>query len=753
MPIGGDYRLGEQTASGLSVAAVQPSYAPLDVMVPEDNTTYVDPITGLDADYREAELPPDAEITDEAIEKAEKALVDALQKGSDAAYDIGKAEKEFWHRARQLYAHENEDDDVNDPLAKRGLWIGIISKHVAISMAQMIGEHIPDPSAMDFFEFKAESVAASGVVDMLTAVARRTFRNMNPEKANGFTSTYAMMLTDLHCIGNTFATMSYATLQGKADDMGDGVTDGPCLQYWDPANVWPWRLDVDSISETFVTIWDPIAPDAIEDFDFHNMETVWEKEVIQPTEMRDEQARPESDYTDNVSDDTTDMLRRCIGIGHFPWHMVAQCYGEKRATHEFRQQTLAALAAKFGRSARNHEQVLWDPSTVTNETWWTMEWIGETLVSCRPYPLLLPLGRSPIIHDTFWKINGRLLGQGFYHRAEPLERIYNMLRRKQLTITGLAADPPVEIDRGLIDAAWWQINGYDLRLEPNMIIERISSLTNPQLASIPAIRPLQFNERAIPMIQNETVAIDGEIAAITGINDQMEGTSSEKTATESANNLQQGLTLTRAKNKLLEHGLLKEIVERVYCVNRQAIIELGQPIPVTMTSTTEGLQNAVLSPDQVMNLSEVSVIMTGMNSPGNRSAMLAALDRYLNRWMQVGGVDMVEAMTYEGKALGISGVERLQLAKPPEQLQQIIQDASRLYGPAGVEAVVRQLPAMLQQQLMGFVMSGGTGGPPPPSAPGAGGTGEQTAAGPPAGDPPAPPVNMLAGAGGQGETY
>lgn len=716
MPLSSDFRNTEQQAydraQGLSIDGLiqQPvPYDPLEVVIVNDSLM-PEADAELEQQTMEREGKPETpELLD--VEELETKLCAVFREGTEAAYALSEDTKRKWETFRSLARGENPWDDPDDPLSQLGIYLPVLAKALEVYQAQMTLELIPDPSEMDFFELKAKLPGQDSVGAALTELLRDKFRVMSPDQCNGFLDMFDMLLRDRSQIGNCIGMFTHEFLSDPMEgDDNDGLVEGPVLQRFDPANVWPWRTDVNSFYETAATIYEPVAPDQIKNFGWQNVDKIIESEELAPVTELDDQAKG-AEFVDESTNrqPTMEMYARNIYVGRFPWHMLAKRYGHKYCTPEFKQQVVYTLASKYGVDIDTGAPA-WDPQTANDETWWIGEWVGQTLAAMKPYPLDLPLGKSPLIHDKFYPVPGCIWGQGFYDRAANEERLLNFCNRAITTTIGFASNPPAEIFRDLIDEEYSQIHGSHFRMEPGQQIWR-KGFTREQLEAR-CIRPMEYNERAIPLIREHMAALFGQIRTLTGVNEQMEGNSASQTATENANNLQQGLSLTRAKTKLTEHGLLKEIVTRAYVITMQALREIGLPQNVVTSQRNQALQQMTVMPEDAMTLSQIRVVMTGMNSPGNKMGQIDAFKDYLMTWLPLGGVDLIEAQKIHLKLMDFSGSDRL-TQQAPQDLVIMWQQALQMYGPQGAMAWAQNfLNPMQQQMIIGFVMGTPPGGPP-----------------------------------------
>lgn len=624
-----------------------------------------------------------------------------LDDGTNAANGILSAKHERWRAYIKLADGSNPDDDPTDPLvAEYGVYFPILARAKDVLKANLLIELINDPSEMDFFnvKFLVEGLLQYG--DAATALMRDKFRTMRPEDADEFYGLVDQFLEDYLIFGNLFGLCSHDSV---IESDGTVVTEGPVVEKLDPMNVRPWRLDVDNIAQTEVSIYAPLNDDEL-DVQGYPEQLVQEirktvtKTAISKRDRRTSETSTEQSNPDEIAGWIAEDYERWICYGRFPIHQLQKLLNRQDEDYQaFRLEAVQALAALYG----------FDPTKAFQSNgqlarYWEFHWIGKHLVRCRPYPLALPRGRGPVVHVSMLKRNGYLLGYGLYDRGQWDERLYNFFQRALIRLTAFQIRPPMWYDSTAIDPEFLQEHQGAWELEWDMkvpVVMGTGNLSKP-------LEVIDLNSRSIPLMIQAAGIRDASLRELTGVHTGLEGKDESPTATQASNNLQQSRMLVVWIVRRLARSLLRDLVLRCYVIEKQAM-EVGQLVQnISMSQAGSALQTLEVWPQHLVDEELIDVRVSGGTGLGSRMEQIAAVERFNDRWIPSGLLDLPRAAKLEGMIKGIPGLEQMLTATDPQQMMSWIQFSMMLFGPEGI----RYLPQSVQQLMMGAPMMGGGGG-------------------------------------------
>jgi hypothetical protein len=677
------------------------AYATATNMAMEGDPVYLGAPDAIQPDMMEPEVVDYAPL--------ETALINYLHEGHAAAVSVSEPIKRDWVVFMRMARAISALDDPDDTFTDLGVWIATIAKAKDTLRAQIVNDLIPDPGSMDFFRLDILREFWERYGEIITKLLQDKFRAAQPQDCEGgFIDLFDMEVDDWLTIGNMLTIVSNEQEQGDLD--ADHVISGPTPQYLDPFNVWPWDIDVNTFRDTNTTIYQPISRYELRDGEgsiFTNVDKVIESETCVSLPRRDATADSGAD----VSSLITKLYPRYTYLGRWPSIELKEVVKEKY------DGMVAAMGAAYG----------FDPAQCDAERWWQMEYVGDTLICCRPFPLTLPKGRGPILHEVLYKVNGQLWGEGLYHRVQWDERILNFFHRCVINIAGMAADPPYVARRHLMDPEWLQRRGEGGALEAGEAIWVIGN-DGGQKPFEPLYPPIEV----IRLLQDQKKEREDNLSELIGVTSAMEGEDKTKTATQNANNLQQSLGMAKYWEKKLETGYLREIVCRMYAVMRQVMTLSGMPEQTTMSFEEMTVQSIPVAPEMLADETFVSVVMTGLNSPGNKFNQSKAFGEFVNRWVATGGLNIPEAIKTDAKILGLGNAEALIAQVDPMAAQAAMFNLTSVGGPNAMKlASPAVMQALAQQQGGGLpgapmppgpnVPTGPAGLPMAPNAPAAGG--------------------------------
>lgn len=696
-------------------------------------------------------------IDEDTMRAIESAISMTLRQNRQNAIGRDFWRKRDWMMFRAMKEGNPPGDDENHPLVQLGYHPPLIAKYEQQMRTTILNMLIPDASEYDFFELEADPLwqGFDGISEALTELLRRKFKQMAPHAANGFFNTLDLMMADYDDIGTCVGLCTYDMLSDPFEPGNtDGLIDGPSVQWVDVFNVFPDRDDVNTLSETFVHIWDPVIPENIERMGLVNLD-----KLPKPSpqfnrfmnyaffsEAQTVQWSPGKYYQLPA----LNQYPRWIGLGRFPFSQVKDALrgtlGEEWADLPMEQsfgQLMQMIAPKFMPDV--------DPATIRIDTFFDIQCddTSDILLKCRPYSLKLPRGKGPLIDDRLYKSPGYVWGDGLYKRCQLDERFYADLERQAITWTKFESQGVwLEYDE-LLDDEYREHRGDQFKVEPGMIVK--GKLSNSTSATgVQPINRIQLGTQpALEMIGEKQQQIVGRMQDLTSINNDVQGQSTAKTATQSAQNLQQGLSILQGVAKSIESGMLREIVARCYVVMQQAALLSGFVPPVTVSSEEALLRTIRMSPADIMSLTYINVRMMGLLAPGNKANQLQQFLEYFQIFSQTGALDINECAKVGGKMLGFSGSGSLLYKPDPNMIMGEMQNYQNAGIPLGT--AISFLPPAHQQGI-GMMMQpppgGSQPGQPPPDNQGKPGSpppsGQQ-------GGPPMPP-NMMqsSGPGGNG---
>lgn len=643
--------------------------------------------------------PPAVPQNDAELERIETALINILRRNTNEAIGQQFYRKRRWLMYMMMEAAKPPLDDPNDPLVQLGYFIPILAKFSDMMGALIMQILFPDPSAQDWFELDAKPLwpGIEMLAEAITNLERDKFRQSCPSQPGGFLGVVSNMLRDLRTFGNFVGLVTHDIISDPLDPTSeDGLIEGPQLRRVPPQNAFPWRDDVGSFAETFTAIYDPMTVDQAHQMDFVNTDKLFKDESpkrmrnLYMTQMLD--SFQGNSILDEWRSPGPEQYERWVGIGRFPFYQLRQELGTQEDKVVFEPDfdaLMQTLSVKFQ----------FNPLEVKPETWFDIEWVGDTVVKCKPYELALPKGMGPIWHYGLYPRADYLWADGIYDRCQWDARFFNSLQRAVLTIVSFSAKGVFTANKDMLDQTWYQMHGSQLKFSPGDIVE----LDTRPGDNRKFFEKAETNEKAIPLIREQMGQQLAGIRMITGIYEDLEGNSDAGTATQSANNLQQGMAIIESICKVLEDGPLKELVARYFVVMQQAAQTIGHSQDVVMSSEQNVLSQITLTPEDIINLNCFYIRMTGRNSPANKMNLLDKLIAISQMCAQWGTMDLNEAQRLMLTMAGVPGwANRLAFQPDPGMMMAMMQNLQQTAGAGWAHYV----PPGLQQQ-MGMMMIGG----------------------------------------------
>lgn len=682
----------------------------------------------------------EVDLNDPELMACEQALITVLSYNTDKAIGYSMRRNQRWMMFQQMsQACPPYQDDPNDPLINLGYYVPQLAKLDETMGALILNTLFQDPSKYDFFRLdaKPEWQGIGMLSEALTAQLQNKFRIMRPEANSGFLGVFDLMLRDFRKFGNMLGLITHEILSDPMQAVTmDDIIMGPSVQKVDPFNAKPWRTDVENATDTPWSLYDPMTPDQAHQMGFENEAGLFENE--QPKDIRN---RYMEFYTDSYQNydlytewtaPTTQQYERWVYLGKFPYYLMRQQMGE---SNEKEVQFDMDFQAMMGKLAGKFQ---FDPMGATPDTWFEIHYVGNTIIRCKPYGINLPVGMGPIIHHKLYPVSGYLWGEGIWDRCQWDERFFNDLQRAVIHIVKFTAKGVYAVREDMIKREWLQLHGPQLRFQPDDVIE----LDTQPGDNRKFFEKVEINEAAIPFIREQQKQLVDQMQADTGMYPDMQGQSRAKTLGQTQINVQAGNNLVDWIIKLIENGLLREIVSRMYVVMEQAANELGHVGSVSVSAEDGLMQSVMLQPADIISLNFVDITMTGAASPANRANTIASVNQIAQMFLPTGAIDIQKTVKTLCKLAQVPPDEIM--FKPDMQdVMSMIQNLQTVAGPNWMQFV----PQSIQQQ-MGMMLGPGPAAPPP-GAPGAGAKGPQPAGGPqqqsPGGQLPPPQ-----GAGPQG---
>jgi len=608
------------------------------------------------------------------------------------AVSLSQDVKSKWAKYHQMKMGVWQDDFQDDPLVELGVHQQYLARHIDTLKSVLLNDLIPDPATMDWFH--AESHFGMGAYgDGITQLLREKFKRMRPEDSENFVDWLDRELDDWLTLGNLCSIVTHEMLSGSDGDM---VFQGACVQWIDPFNVWPWRTDINTMSQVDTTIFAPVTEEELHQGTFFNKEQIFERVAPGSWSKRD----PLAESSGHSQGYHEPLYSRYVDFIRIPWRKIISQLSE---TYEgiTEEVLIDVLSQEFG----------FDPATaVSPNTWWNIERIGDELAHCRPYPLVLPAGRSPILHVPMFKTNASVWGNGIYDRGHWDEVFKNFYHRALIRLSSINADPPIGFFPDMIDPEWLAEHDEKAVFEPSQHI--------PLVPGAPQQKPfaeLAVNPQALPMLAERGQYHEEQMRDLTGANSSIEGRDKSRTATQNSNNLTMSLSLTSAWEKTLENVFLREILLRTYTVTQQAMLTADITEIIPGGADLQMLRMMVVTPEQMVDLNLLDFKMTArLKSPGNRLQLIQALREFIQTWLPTGLLSLPQAMREHAKALDIPAWERMLLQMSPEEISMVQQNLSISFmgqGPAG--------PGQ-ETNVGGSSVPGGGGVKTSPSGPSAG---------------------------------
>ena len=394
------------------------------------------------------------------LEAVEDAVLDLVDGGLTQAIGLSQDVKRRWSLFLRMKQGLPPEEWEDDPLIDLDVYLPDLAKFTDTLRSQYLNDLIDDPSMMDFFEIDSPAQGVWPYTEAVSSLLQHKFKEMKPRNCTGYMDFLSRSFDDLLTLGNMTSIATHEVLEG---DDGDMVRQGPTMQWVDPFNVWPWRTDVHTLDETDVTVYDPLSEWELTIGDYQNVEEALEIETTGPGGMRDENASADSEE-DGGGQQHESLKHRYVSFLKWPIFRLVRAL-EADYPEVTSEDVVLALATKYE----------FDLESVRAGGWWDIQHIGETLIRCKPYPLLLPVDRSPLMLHGLNKRNGQLWSLGLYDRGAWDERLKNLFHRHLITLSAFNSRPPIAVYHDMIEPEYLQVRGEDFRLEPGDTIPLVTS--------------------------------------------------------------------------------------------------------------------------------------------------------------------------------------------------------------------------------------------------------------------------------------
>lgn len=622
------------------------------------------------------EMEPGA-VDDQAArdEKIKDCVMRLMRRGHDNAVATNKR----FHDRMALYRRLRRaiaplDGDPNDPLAE--MWTPTIGAMIESGKSQELTNLVPDPASMDFIEVHAEDVGLDDYCQAITQKLRNEYRSMRPQVSdNGLVDLIDRWIEDRYVTGNCLATSAHQVLSGHRSP--DEQYIGGCVdEHVDPMCTYPWNISITSARRQKFTFYDPATEDDLERMGIPDdiLEEVRDKCVAQPLPPVDPDTQDQEYWLGDDFDLTQNATayKRIMFSGMFPWSEFRREWGEKADDLPDKAEIVSSLARLFG----------FDLASVELDSYWDLQWIYPVMIRCRPLQLELAPGAGPIRHEVQYKVAGQFWGEGFYDRAQWHERLANFFEQCGARIAGLMADPPTIFRKYMLDMDHLQLNGITPRLERGMAI------FVKQAAASPGEKPVEsilLHADALGAIFDTMAGTKDSVREILGVYADVQGQSTAKTATQGANNLQQGLVQFLAAIKRFENGFLRRGGEADYVIMCQAITMGGVPVNVPISIENKILSSLTLTPEMLLPLGPVSIRMTGSTNPGNRQHMIENALNFATTFVPLGAVDAIETAQIVAAYMDLPNKEKLIPDPSGQNLMKRFVNAKQILGDAAIQ--------------------------------------------------------------------
>ncbi|MEN6532952.1 MAG: hypothetical protein ABFD89_04775 [Bryobacteraceae bacterium] len=603
----------------------------------------------------------------EAVKTTEDRLALVMRQKLLAAQALSDATKRKWSMWIMMRHHGGLQDDPTHPLTELGLYIASLGKYVQTMKANMLRSVLPSAADMDFFALKAKWMGLEDTAEKWEALQREKFKSMSPTAASSFQGVTDMLMDDLLTIGNCVALPKYAFEdESPTPVLSPQVQHGPVIEWLDPFNCSPDSVTVNSAAQANWFVYDPITREELEDAanGFVNVERVVEEVPETDVSVRERNTGDEEIGEDREKTEwESDFLgyERHIYLGRFPWAQMRMAGDVDKAA------VMEELAAVYG----------FDPAA-GGQYWW-IEFIGNIVTVCKPYPYWLPRGVGPIEHHGLIRRNGFLWANGMYDLAGAEERIMNAHHRDVVTIARLAARPPKWFDRSKVDQDFLTGPGDTM---PAVAPDQSIPCTNTD--GKPPWGYADVREGVIKLLRGEISAHESSMRELTGATTAVEGTDQSDTATQANNNLQQSQMLVEYFSMAYESGPMRQMVRRTLVMMMQAIYETqsAEIVPVSYDEMT--LQMMEVRPEHVVDMALIDVQMLGTSNPGNKMGQFSAIMQLMQMFLPTGMISVYDAFKLLCKVLGVRGAEQLLAMKDIDDQQKMMFNQIAALGIKGV---------------------------------------------------------------------
>jgi hypothetical protein len=637
--------------------------------------------------------------------RVEQALVQWCNAGLEHAKAASQEEKRQRGVFLRMKAGAPMDEEADDLLADLGFAPTLLPHFSDILRALMMREAMIANDDMDWFFLHSSWAGVEEHMRGITKLLHHKYKIMKPDGAVNYIDQKDRQCQDLIDLGDCWQVVTHEMADGED---GDADFDGGITNRLDPMNIWPWDPYVETANLTNFSVFSRLTDEDLENGEFYNKRKVFKEETMGTCSSVDPEAESGEDST--KEGELGEAYLRHIHFVRWPIRGLRKYLG-LASDHEIDWATYFMWAAqKRG----------FDPSRIGPDTWWEIQTVGDTKIGCRPWPHVLPRKSGPLQCHRFNRVSGRLWGQGIYHRASWDERLYGFFQRCMIYLAAFNARPPVGVNKNVIDRKWWQLNGEKLALQPDMLVELSVA---PGERDPQPFYPLTMNADAIAMLDEQQTKLEQRARAKTGVLTPVEGQAASKTATQDANNLQQGLMLVGMHTMSWVDCFFADEVLRMYLVQQQVMQEMGFN-EILPASAEEGLLGKlVIAPEMMVSEAYFEIRMRATaGGVASQQLRMEALEKWMQMAAGMGMLASYPALEEYGNQLKVANTDKMMLMISPELQQMMMINPVLLGGQSGGELSQRnaagsaarqpQPPGMKPQGMLGAPMAGGAPQPP-----------------------------------------
>ena len=244
--------------------------------MPNTSELIVNASDTMSGDVNNEPQPDDVLVSD--AEVIQRALVNYLKDGHTRAVTLSQGEKKEWVKYARMAAGKVDKDDPQNRAQEIGVYQPIIEMMRQTLKAAYVTELLANPGMMDFFKLRPEWYGVDRYAEGVEKLCQKKFRDMAPADApQGFLRLFDMWMDDFTgpC-GNCIGTVTHEQMGGDSDNE-EMFRSGPTGQWFDPFNVWPWDIDVNSFGQTNTSIYQPLTLGNLkhEAYGFVNLDNVF----------------------------------------------------------------------------------------------------------------------------------------------------------------------------------------------------------------------------------------------------------------------------------------------------------------------------------------------------------------------------------------------------------------------------------------------------------------------------------------------